>query len=79
MIHSVVLGGSGLIGRHLVKYLAAQGQRVSIHCKNTDVAFMGIDRARLFRDDFVTGEGLREALEGADHCYQLICSTSPET
>jgi UDP-glucose 4-epimerase len=79
MTRSVVLGGSGFIGRHLVQYLAGQGEQVSIYCRATDPAAAHIEDVRLFRGDFVTGEGLQEALEGADHCYHLISTTIPSS
>jgi UDP-glucose 4-epimerase len=79
MTRSVVLGGSGFIGRHLVKYLAGRGQQVSVYCRNADFAYAQLGGVRVIRGDFVTGEGLREALEGVDHCYHLISTTIPSS
>lgn len=77
MTRSAVLGGSGFIGGHLVKHLAGLGQQVSVYCRTAASASTQVHGVRFFRGDFTTGAGLQEALEGADHCYHLISTTTP--
>lgn len=76
-MRSVVLGGSGFIGSHLVKDLVGRGQEVSVFCRKAAPELAQLNRVRLFRGDFTTGEGLKEALAGADHCYHLVSATVP--
>src|ERR1044072_7883821 len=79
MTRLVGLGGSGCLRRHLLQYLSGQGQQVSVYRRSTSLAAAHVEGLRLFHGDFVTGEGLKEALEGADHCYHLISTTIPSS
>jgi UDP-glucose 4-epimerase len=79
MTRAVVLGGSGFIGRPLVKYLAGQGQQVSVYSRLSDPGLPRSKGVQYVRGDFVTGERLTEALAGADHCYHLISTTIPSS
>lgn len=75
MTRSLVLGGSGFIGGHLVRHLAGLGHDVSVYCRTASlVPTLGV---RFIHGDFTVGEGLQEALEGVDHCYHLISTTIP--
>src|SRR5665647_2564378 len=76
-MRSVILGGSGFIGSHMVKNLVERGQEVSVFCRKAAPELARMNRVKLFLGDFNSGEGLEEALAGADHCYHLISATVP--
>lgn len=61
----VVIGGTGLIGSQVVAGLAAQGHEAIAASPSTGV-------------DTVTGEGVREALEGAQVVVDVCNSPSYE-
>lgn len=61
----VVMGGSGLVGAHLVARLARQGYEVVAASRRTGV-------------DVISGAGLREALSGADLVVDVTNSPSFE-
>lgn len=76
-MRSAVLGGSGFIGRHLVKRLSDIGQQVSVFARTNIEGPAKSANLQFFRGDFSDGQGLREALNGIDHCYHLISTTTP--
>ena len=46
-----VFGGSGFVGRHVVRALAKRGYRVRVACRRPDLAF-ALQAARQCRADF---------------------------
>lgn len=66
----VVLGGTGFIGRRLVPALRQSGRAVRVASRNPDATTgAGVEHVRC---DLESGEGVDEALEGADLAYFLV-------
>lgn len=63
-----VAGGTGQVGREVVGRALAQGHAVAVLSRNPPPAGQAanIDGATYFRGDVTTGEGVPEALAGAD-------------
>lgn len=62
----VVLGGRGVVGRHIVERLSADGHAVRAASRSTGV-------------DIVSGQGLEDALSGADVVVDATNSTTFDT
>jgi uncharacterized protein YbjT (DUF2867 family) len=69
----LVTGASGAVGAELVPHLAGAGHRVRALAREpARVTVAGVDE--VLRGDVVTGEGVEEALRGAEVAYFLIHS-----
>ena len=67
----LVTGGSGFIGRHLVARLVAEGENVRIAARGERSSALP-DSIEQVQADVVTGNGLREAMEGVDRIAHLV-------
>ena len=70
----VVLGASGTIGRHLCTNLIARGLPVRAIWRSRLVQIPGVESAKA---DVASGEGLNEALRGAQSLF-LLTGDMPE-
>ncbi len=73
----VLLGGSGLFGRHLAGELLARGARLRIASRRPERAFAlkplgNLGQVQLVRCDVTQGEQLAAALAGADGVINLV-------
>lgn len=64
----LVTGGSGRIGRHLVKALLERGEDVRVLIKDKMIEFENVE---IFYGDLLDMESLRKAVEGVDVIYHL--------
>jgi len=72
----LLTGASGAIGSQLAPQLAGAGHELRALARDPSrVTASGIDE--IFRGDVLSGEGLEEALAGADLAYYLIHSMEP--
>src|SRR4051812_10436125 len=69
----LLTGATGYIGGRLAPDLVARGHRVRCLVRNPDKADLP-DGAEVVQGDLVSGEGLHEALQGADLAYYLVHS-----
>ncbi|MET3920527.1 NAD(P)H-binding protein [Arthrobacter sp. UYEF20] len=68
MTRICVAGGTGQVGREVVRQAVARGLAVAVLSRNppSSRSSAGPDGAAYFRGDVTTGEGLAAALDGAD-------------
>lgn len=71
----LVLGGTGFIGKTLVKKLEKHGHFVRTYSRSK--CFAGSKSVQHIQGDFSIGENLEAALKDIDVVYHLICSTLP--
>lgn len=64
----LVTGGSGRIGRHLVKALLERGENVRVLIKDKMIEFENVE---IFYGDLLDIESLRKAVDGIDVIYHL--------
>ena len=80
---SLVLGGSGFIGSHLVDLLLAQGSRVKSFDRPPTLLDAATVRDRenlmLLPGDFTSSADVSDAIEGCDYCFHLISTTLPKS
>lgn len=80
MSKSLVLGANGFIGSHLVDALARSGDDVRAFDRSGgSTQYEPADNIELFQGDFLNEADLRAALEGVDHVYHFISTTTPAT
>ena len=71
----LVTGASGFVGSLIVPRLLSEGHQVRALARDPDRARGRIQPGtELIRGDALTGEGLRQALEGVEVAYYLIHS-----
>lgn len=80
MSKSLVLGANGFIGSHLVDALASNGGIVRAFDRfSGDILYEPRDNIEQFVGDFLNEADLQAALQGIDHVYHFISTTSPAT
>jgi|UPI000363427F NADH dehydrogenase len=68
-----VIGGSGFVGRSIVRQALAEGHQVRIACRHPENARrMWVDGASTAQVDICTGKGLDAALAGVDCVINLV-------
>ena len=72
-----VFGGSGFVGRHVVRALARDGWRIRVAVRHPNLALflrpMGrVGQIQLLKCDVKNEAQVRAALEGADACVNLV-------
>jgi UDP-glucose 4-epimerase len=78
-VRSLVLGGNGFIGVHLVGRLVEDGHAVRIYDRSPN-RFRAIERGAEYVEGELGNHGLvREAVEGAEVVYHLVSTTLPKT
>lgn len=71
--HICIIGGSGFVGRAIVKAAREQGHDITIACRHPERARdLMVEGARLVKADVVDGYGLDEAVQGADCVISLV-------
>jgi dihydroflavonol-4-reductase len=74
MTATLVTGGTGFIGRHLVSALVAAARPVRVLARpSSDVA--GLDGAEVVRGDVTAREDLARALDGVSRVFHLAAET----
>ena len=68
MFTALVTGASGFIGSHLVERLVESGARVRCLVRQARPAPQGVE---CVRGDYITGAGLRDAVDGMDVVFHL--------
>lgn len=80
MSRSLVLGANGFIGSHLVDALARNGDEVRAFDRfSGDTLYEPRENIEKFAGDFLNTGDLKAALQGIDHVYHFISTTSPAT
>ncbi len=68
-----IIGGSGFVGRALVRQSIAAGYHVQVGCRHPQrVAHLQVDGAELRRVNIATGSGVAKAVQGADIVINLV-------
>ncbi|RMH61901.1 MAG: complex I NDUFA9 subunit family protein [Zetaproteobacteria bacterium] len=68
-----VIGGSGFVGRAIVRRATRAGYRVTVACRHPEKArHLTVEGVRLVRADIASGKGLDAALRGADAVINLV-------
>lgn len=76
---SLVLGGGGFIGTHLVGRLQGEGQEIRVYDRSPN-RFAGTpDGAEYIEGDLGNHGLIREALEGVEVVFHLVSTTLPKT
>ena len=84
-MHCCALGGTGFIGRHLVRKLLGRGHTVSILSRaaldgtlRNDLGFP-TEHVRWVVGEFTDSTAIANALEGADQCFHMVSTTLPQS
>lgn len=72
-----VFGGSGFVGRHVVRALAKRGYRVRVACRRPDLAFHlqplgGVGQIMAVQANLRNRASIDRAVAGADHIINLV-------
>ena len=72
-----VFGGSGFVGRHVVRALAKRGYRVRVAVRRPDLAFHlqplgGVGQIQAVQANLRFRWSVDRAVEGADHVVNLV-------
>lgn len=72
-----VFGGSGFVGRHVVRALAKRGYRVRVACRRPDLAFAlqplgNVGQISLIQANVRHRWSIDRAVQGADHVVNLV-------
>ncbi|MBI5429092.1 MAG: NAD-dependent epimerase/dehydratase family protein [Nitrosomonadales bacterium] len=78
-MRTLVIGGSGFIGSHLVDALLHAGHKVRVFDRNPEPFRAPVPGVEYSYHDFNDVAALAEALEGVDVVYHLLCTTVPST
>jgi UDP-glucose 4-epimerase len=83
VVRSLVLGGRGFIGTHLIDALLDQGHAVRCFDR-PNVVELGDSHAKhphfeLYEGDFTSEADISEALQDCDICYHLVSTTLPKS
>jgi len=78
-MNTLVLGGNGFIGSHLVDKLLAEGHKVRVFDKYEEHYRKPIAGCDYYYGDFGNRGLLADALNGIDIVFHLISTTLPET
>nr|WP_316627511.1 NAD-dependent epimerase/dehydratase family protein [uncultured Brevundimonas sp.] len=68
---SLVTGGTGFLGEHLVRFLAGRGDSVRVLARSTTVAFDDLESVDVVCADINAGVELEAALAGVDGVFHL--------
>lgn len=79
MTRSVVLGGTGFIGSHLVDQLSKAGQQVLAFDRHPELFRPPVPGVEYRFGSFDHAQDLIGLLDGADQVYHLVSSTLPKT
>lgn len=78
VVASVVIGGNGFLGSHLVESLVAAGQDVTIFDRFSHEPIVPLpDSVRIIKGDLSDPVAVREALDGQDVVAHLASSSAP--
>ena len=79
---SVVLGGRGFIGSHLVDLLLERGSYVRSfdrpYALGSTIGNEPVARLEQVQGDFTSGSDVSQALAGCDYCFHLVSTTLPK-
>ncbi len=77
MTRTLVTGGTGLIGYHLIRTLAAQGDSLRVlHRASSDLSLLREFNVETVVADLRTGEGLEDAVRDCQQAYHLAAHVS---
>ena len=75
MTETLVTGGTGFIGPHLVAALAARGDRVRVLAlPNDDISRISRENIAIYRGDLREPNTLTAAFDGADTVFNLAAA-----
>lgn len=77
-MNSLVLGGNGFIGSHLVDKLVAEGHNVTVFDKYKEYFRSPLKEVKYIYADFGNRGEIANALNGIDMVYHLISTTHPK-
>ncbi len=78
-VKTLVLGGNGFIGSHLVDRLRREGHAVRVFDRNEELYRQPLPGVEYCHADFGNRTLLAEALEGVEVIFHLISTTVPKT
>ena len=67
----MITGGTGFIGSHLVESLCARGETVRCLIRRKNRSFQLPPQVEVVEGDLISGEGIDEALRGAEVAIHL--------